>query len=349
MTKYMKILVTGATGLLGSRIIANLVCENGCFVIAYTTNFEKAKKKFENLNIRILAGEELDTFDLNEVDIILNCAYPMNKKGKELVEGLRFIMFVMKKAADSSVRGVINISSQSVYGNTRSESADETDNCSPEDMYALGKYMVEELSEAYLRSIPHINIRMASLLAPELNARFVNKFVMNVIRGEPITVTRGIQHIQFLDVRDAANAISTICTKWDFSFSGVLNVGGDEAYSLMEYAEIVNSVAEKFNIPSLPIKINAMVSNKNTMMKSDKMEKLFAWRPKYSIAETVTTIYDSILHLNKVGGGRSLKQIYFPIKSGTLPGGRLHEECVNYWCNRYNRKAIAENSPFRVR
>lgn len=299
----MNIFITGATGLLGSHIVERLAAHDGISITAHSTNREKALRQFFNANMKIVIGEEIDKLKLDAFDIILNCAYPMNKKGKELTEGLSFIETLMKRAAAAPVKGFINISSQSVYGNTRDAVATEDDICAPEDIYALGKLMIERLSDVYLEGIPHLNIRLASLLAPELKARFVNKFIEDIIAGKGISVAGGSQRIQFMDIKDATDAISLICTDWDYRYSGPLNVGGTTAFSLKEYAEMANRVAVSKGISATPVTYNELISNKNTMMDSGKMMEIFGWKPHCSIEDTISNIFDAMPDFFVCGGG----------------------------------------------
>lgn len=299
----MNILITGSSGLLGSQIVKKLTKNKGCSVIACTTNVKKAEERFRGLNCEIVSGQDLAARDFQTVDLIINCAYPMNKKGAELADGLDFIIEIMKKAAGAPIKGFINISSQSVYGNGRTSIASEESPVAPEDLYALGKYMAEQIADACLKSVPHIHVRLASLLSPELKVRFVNRFVSDVICGKPISAALGEQHIQFLDVRDAVNAICEICLSWKYDFSGVLNVGGEDAYSIYEIAEMVNEVADELGIMTGPIRAADTIGNKNTRMNSKKMTRMFSWRPEHSMRGTIRTIFETELCSDKVGGG----------------------------------------------
>lgn len=133
-------------------------------------------------------------------DLVIICAFPMNKKGEELATGLQFIEQVLQISAEASVQRFINISTQSVYGSNRKQAASGDTPIAPDDFYSVGKYMVEMLTDAYLKNIPHLNVQLASLLAPEKDTRFVNKFIDQVIGEKPISVATGEQNIQFLDV-----------------------------------------------------------------------------------------------------------------------------------------------------
>lgn len=238
------VLITGASGFLGMELLRQLLAQERYRVIASTNSAEKLISAFGAGRIEIVGREELLSKRLAGQDILcaINCAYPRNKSGFEMAEGLGYIENVLRWIAHSRIRALINISSQSVYDPTRSCAASE--DCAPclTTPYAVGKYMTERLVDALCEQIPHTSLRMSSLIGPGFNQRIVNRFTEKALKLEPLLVKCSPQRFGFLDCQDAAGAILSLLETNSSAWKAVYNVGSSKGYTLEDIVQTIERV-----------------------------------------------------------------------------------------------------------
>ena len=83
--------------------------------------------------------------DLKPEDIIIHCAFARKSRGDLLVRSFEYTREVVNKSIRGHIRGFVNISSQSVYGNYADRPWTEQDELNPEYLYAIAKAASEEL------------------------------------------------------------------------------------------------------------------------------------------------------------------------------------------------------------
>ena len=301
-----KVAITGASGFLGRNLIPALLD------IAEEVIAISSKNRDELLEVCGIGVNPTEFIVLNNTDIegikreiqnadrLINCAFPRGKDGKAYAQGLRFIADVFKIANDSNVEAVINISSQSVYSQYRTKPATEETPVCLETKYAVAKYATELLVEAYCQNCYYTNIRLASLIGPGFDQRVVNKLVYKVLTGETLYIKENSSLYGYLDVRDAAKAVSDLCCNSSISkLSDVYNVGSYRAYSLTEIAEcILSCMQQQYSeslLPSIRIEKVDQLST-NSMISSANFMKLTGWSQEFMLEDTV----NSILNRSKI-------------------------------------------------
>lgn len=284
------IALTGAGGFLGREILRQgALCENVHW-IAMTSSCAR-KKNTERVEYQPRAYIFSPDFRERQIDCLINCAYPRNSAGDEVARGLRYIERALESAAQSRCAAVINISSQSVYGAAREEIAREDTPLVLDSAYAVGKLATEMLTEHICRSIPHTNLRMASLIGPGFDQRIVNKLMAAVLEGKDIRLTRNERRFGFLDVEDAAGVILALCRTDSAKWENVYTVGNSRAYSLEEiFAHIRDVLSQGGEIVTEPAV--AMNEEKGTSAVSgEKLERLTGFAPRCTLGQSVEKIY----------------------------------------------------------
>ena len=183
--KNKSILVTGATGLIGSNIIKALLYYNCHFngnikIYANVRNINKAKQIFcDYLNVKLLnfvvADISTSNIDIPKVDFIIHCA--SNTVSKDFVtkpvETIETLIYgtnnVLKLAKKNKVSAFIYVSSMESYGsiNNETEFTNENDSgyintMSVRSCYSEGKRLAECLCASYVSEYG-LNIRVARL------------------------------------------------------------------------------------------------------------------------------------------------------------------------------------------
>ena len=243
-----RLIITGAGGFLGCNVVKG-VLEEGFFdeVIAITLGADQMKNRFqEGDRLKIFEADAISigAVKLQESDVILNCAYPRAMKGADVTLGLDYVESVFQSAANAHVKGIMNISSQSVYDPQRKDPATEADIPVLTDEYAVGKYCMEMLLRDVCKDIPYTNIRLASLIGPGFDVRVPNKMVKNAFEKHVISVVKNDQHFGYLDIEDAVCGLTKLLRIEPKQWKKVYNLGGSRTYSLVEIAQCIISQME---------------------------------------------------------------------------------------------------------
>jgi nucleoside-diphosphate-sugar epimerase len=294
------VLITGAGGILGQQLIAQLIDIGRYQMIAVTSQADYYSKQFhKNKLIRFYNSGNLEGSRLpfHETDVVIHCAFARTNSEPELADSLHFAQQVFAEAFDNNCH-VINISSRSVYGQNPNTPWNETTPVEPDSYYALAKFNCELLLQASFRSnlnVFHTNIRLAGLVGPNLDARMVNKFITRSLTGEPLMIKGGNQQFAYLDVRDAASGIIALLNKNPQNWKPIYNLGYIRSYTIKEIAETVAVVAPRFNCPEVRIDFEKT----NEMLYAELDSTLFysdtGWQPQYDMVAIAENIFRSMI------------------------------------------------------
>lgn len=249
-----KIVVTGASGFLGSHLVERLKDNDRYIVYALSSRPDELKDKIGGAAVEYLYKDavmcEQAPAILNDA-IVVNCAYPRNSTGTAIADGLKYIQGFFEAAVENKTTAIINISSQSVYSQQRAEAATEETPVCLESPYAVGKYAVELMLESICKgsNTKYTNLRMASLIGPGFDQRIVNRFATKLLHDETITVVKQPKRMGFLDVEDAVSAILAITDVSVSSWKPVYNVGNGNGYTVEEiYNAVVSELKNRIEV-----------------------------------------------------------------------------------------------------
>lgn len=286
----MKVAITGASGFLGKEIIRLLLSKENNTIIAFTSQKVVLKDFFRNKNLIIYDRHNFRNGQLNNVDVLLNCAFPRNNDGTQMALGLAYIKEVLQTSVEAGVKKVINISSQSVYSQKKDTPASENSNLSLDSLYAVGKYASELLTNTICSHIIHTNIRLASLIGPHFDQRVVNKMVDSALKYRKITILDGVQKFGFMDIVDAAKAIVHVMESDSNELDEVYNLGISSGYSLEDIANCIKS-----NFALKGIYINIDKSSNNVYVNSEVDNKKYCNKFGELITAPIEKTIDKII------------------------------------------------------
>ena len=302
-----KILVTGGAGFIGSHLCERLVAR-GDDVICLDNFFTGAKSNVAHLlkadNFELLRHDV--TFPLYvEVDEIYNLACPASpvhyqydpvQTTKTSVHGAINMLGLAKRTNAK----ILQASTSEVYGDpeVHPQTEDYKGNVNPigpRACYDEGKRCAETLFFDYHRQ-HQLNIRICRIfntygprMHPE-DGRVVSNFIMQALRGEPITLYGdGSQTRSFCFVDDLVEAMIRLMDAEDVN-TGPMNLGNPGEYTIRQLAE---TIAEMTNSKS-EIIYKPLPEDDPTQRCPDigLAKKVLGWEPTIQLREGLKRTID---------------------------------------------------------
>lgn len=286
----MNILITGAGGFLGTHLLTNLQGSEHR-IYALTSKKEEIKNKFGFCKVFSIREWENNQFPISEIDIVVHCAFARaNKGGKNIAKSLSFSSDLFRKFIRKKVKGIINISTQEVYGEEKTPWTEKIAN--PKTVYGVTKYFSElHLKKLAASSMTTVtNIRLAGLLGIETENRMVNKFIKNVVLGKPIKILDGQLLFSQLDIRDAVWGIISLVDVPLSKWKGTYNLGFIKSYYIDEIAEIVKKIGKRFDY-----EVEILREPSEMIIKAEMDSTVFykdtGWTPEYDMKRIIEFIF----------------------------------------------------------
>jgi len=299
----MKILLTGATGFIGSHIAENLV-KKGHLVYAVCrnqSNFDKCNQ-FKNqviwLNqdikgwMKELEGVELDQFIHTAWTGVT--AAERNDWSLQLTN-FTFSKLMIDMAIRLNAKKLICLGSQAEYGLYNYKVTEEH---VPEPTDAYGA--VKLLTLYYLQNVASKNdlvwywLRIFSIIGENENKSWLLSQVMDkLLSDEEIELTPGEQFYDYLYIADFIHALNQIIT-CNSDISAVYNICSGRPVKIKQ---LLLLVAEKLeaNITALKFGATSYRTNQNMYMvgSPERFETMFGQQELYSLDEIIVNITNS--------------------------------------------------------
>lgn len=327
----MKILITGANGLIGSYLY-NKYKEMGHVVVG-VDNFSNSYKKD---NTDILEGDcenlELMNKLCSGVDIIYHCACIAREGFSNFapvaITKSVFVpsVVVATAAINNNVKRIYNFTSMARYGRLPCPFSEDMIP-SGVDPYGVSKIAAENvfniLSEIYNFEIVHIcphNVFGINTRWDDITRGVINIFIVQALKNEPLIIHNdGNQRRSFSFVEDAFSFAEQLLD-CKVENKECFNVGpdSDDTYlSINELADFIINEIKSSSIKKHIIKINDV---KEAKCSSDKIRNRFGWESKVNV-------YDEIRKM--IVYAKSLKLT--PLKNDDRFPVEIDKFCPNNW------------------
>lgn len=288
----MSILITGADGFLGGKIIQKILEETDFDVIGLTLSIDYVKAMLERENLTQsdhLTFLTNDSFLKSEstnwkIDGAVHLAFSRRMQpAADIASSIPFAADIFHKLMDCGANRVINMSSQGIYGNT-SEVRTEYTPPAPVTQYAMAKYAVEVLFDDIMWDCPHHTNFRLDLVAQSQN---VLKGLCKSAKEGKLILRGGKQVFSFIDAEDVPGAVVAMLKAegdWDKAY----NVGWSRRrYTLLELADIISDVTEKCGYKKPKIELTKDDTIIWAGMDSTKFMEKTGWRPKIKLEDTL--------------------------------------------------------------
>ncbi len=320
------VLVTGATGLLGSQIVKTLLCLNrkhlaNIKVYAWARNEHKAKKIFGDLlgldTMNLIIADIVDFPELpRKMDYIIHTAsatssqYFVTHPVETIMTALAGTQNVLSLARELNIKSFLYLSSLEVYGvpNDAKKLIAENDYgyidpLSIRSSYSEGKRMAECLCASYVSeySLPVKVARLSQTFGPGVeyqDKRVFAEFARCVIEGNDIVLhTPGQTVRSYCYTRDAILALFAILTKGENGQA--YNITNQNTVcSIKEMADLVCSLYPEKKISvqmDIPEDISALGYNPELVIKLDNARVCaLGWKPSVNLPDSLRRMISSM-------------------------------------------------------
>ena len=274
--KNKTILITGATGLLGSNAVKRLLPDNK--IIALSRNENKLKELFKehlnNPNFQYIAQDISSPIEIDEpIDIILHAAgaiagevirnYPVDIMLPNIIGTKNCLDFLLEQEKSIGKKGrIVLFSSATVYKNitdkdivVTEEDTEFTDKItSPISAYSQSKRCVEALGLAYFRQY-NLDVLIARFSYVFGYTKFYPNtafydFIKKALNGENIILNgSGYEKRDNIYVEDAISGLIEICKNGVAGEAYNISSGGKNGHfaGIDEIAELIAKAANKLN------------------------------------------------------------------------------------------------------
>ena len=302
-----RVLVTGGAGFIGAHLCRRLV-DDGCDVLCVDNFYTGTRDNIADLlgNPRFELMRHDVTFALFvEVDEIYNLACPASpvhyqldpvQTTKTSVHGAINMLGLAKRVRAK----ILQASTSEVYGDPTEHPQTEAywgnvNPIGPRACYDEGKRCAETLFFDYFRQ-HKLRIKVARIFntyGPYMHpndGRVVSNFVMQALRGEPITLYGdGTQTRSFCYVSDLVDGLIRLMNS-DDDVTGPINLGNPNEITVREIAEIiVRACGSQARISFQPLPADDPRQRRPDITKA---RQILGWTPSVALADGLPPTID---------------------------------------------------------
>ena len=298
----MRILITGACGYQGTKLIPLLLSKKHKVTAIDTQWFGNKLKKNKNLKNYKKNILDIKKNDLKEIDVIIHLASIANDPMGDLDKNLTWevsclgTMQLLELAVKNKVKKFIYASSASVYGVKKEKKVIETLSLKPISTYNKAKMIAEKTILSYSNKIDVTIVRPATVCGVSPRMRFdlsVNMMAYQAIKNKKMTVFGGQQTRPNIHIDDLLDLYQFFLKK-NRKFNGIFNAGF-ENLKIIEIAKKVKKI--------IPAEIKIFKNNidiRDYRLDSSKLLSL-GFKPKKNVGDAIREIKEHYgKNINKV-------------------------------------------------
>jgi dTDP-glucose 4,6-dehydratase len=304
--KFNKIFITGGAGFIGSHVSEAFFNNfEGSEIIILDKLTYAGNKKFlssiiNSKRVKFIKGDilEINKYKkfLKNCDLAVNIAAeshvdnsflsPLNFAKNNTLGAHTFFLECIK----NNVKKILHMSTDEVYGEKTSGSANEKQTLNPTNPYSASKAAAELLINSYKYTYKKeiLIVRANNIYGiRQYPEKLISRSIVNLIRNKPMTVHGNGKNIRFyLSANDLANALVILVKKKN---NGIYNIGSSFCEKniniVKKICKLLNKDPKKFVIYTK----DRLYNDKRYSISSKKIMRL-GWKPKSNLMEDLPTM-----------------------------------------------------------
>lgn len=292
------VLVTGATGFLGSHIVRRLVAKGYEVAAAYRPPSDRWRLtglpcKIQWVPLDLGDGTSIRlALRATQPNVVIHCAaYGMNYSEQSYEEGIKInisgTQLLLQRSAEAGVRRFIHSGSCFEYGN-KPLPVSEEEVLEPISMYGVTKVastlLVNQLSKAL--DLPSVVVRPFGIYGPaDRSDKFVPRVIRACLSREAIELSGGEQIRDYSYVADAVSLYVGLIEAEEFPSGEIVNLAGGHPVPLRRIGEIIARSMDGQNMlkwGALPYRPDEI---RNLTAQTDKAKRLLGWYATTSLED----------------------------------------------------------------
>ncbi len=289
--KDKKILITGASGLLGSHLLDSLVGSSATIRIVTRLPITGQKGKVSVL-VGDIRGDFLASKAIQDIDIVFHLAALVNvdRSISEPFEALSTNVMGTVKLLESARKQnkpphIIFPSSTNIYGIPKKEKLTENYPIAPLDPYSTSKAAADLICQTYIKTynLPITILRVSTLYGPRQQlTQFIPKVISQGLSNQILRLGFLNAYRDFCYVKDAVEAFALAGVASDDSYQ-VFNISTGVSTSLTDIVEKISKFLGK------KLEINGKGDHRSNeitfpfVIDNSKARSVLKWKPNYDV------------------------------------------------------------------
>ena len=294
-----KFFITGGAGFIGSHICEKIfnIYSNSQIVILdkltyagnllFLENIIKSKRiKF--INADIIDYKKYDKY-LKNSDVVINVAAESHVD-RSFENSLLFTKtntlgahILIQKSFEHNIKKIVHVSTDEVYGEIKTGSANELSQLNPTNPYSASKAAAEIIINSYrfFAKEKIITVRGNNIYGTrQFPEKLIPTCIYNLLTGRKIKINGDGSNVRcFLSVYDFIDAILLLIKK---KTNGIYNVGNHHEYHNLEVAKLICNLLGKNIKKEIKFVKDRPFNDKRYSINTEKIKKI-GWRPKKNL------------------------------------------------------------------
>lgn len=255
----MNFLIAGATGLIGQKLVNELLQDKSNYIIVLTRDIDKAKNRLPLQNKNITFTDYKTGWKEDKIDIVINLAgtpigkLPWSKNQRQKILNSRLLStdYIYIRCLQNKIKPKlwITISATGYYGNCGSEELDEETVVQPTSFLQQVAEQIESNSKKISNIVDrHCIVRIGIVLTKKhgLLAKILPIFKNN-LGGR---IGNGEQYIPWIHIEDVTRALLFLINQE--TTSGIYNICAPNPCTNKVFAKILTQKLHRLNITTIP-------------------------------------------------------------------------------------------------
>ena len=299
--KNLNVLVTGATGFIGSNLVRSLLQKGAKVSILKRPKSSVWRLKDIIARIKILEADLRDKHRLqlalknsdNRVIFHLAACVKRERSVSLIRENLETNVWgtinLIDCMAKWDIKSFVNTGTCDEYGDNPVPFHEKQREC-PLSPYAASKVAASHYCQMLTRTtaFPIVTLRPFLTYGPyQTGEMLIPDVVTSCLKSQPIKATKGQQTREFHYISDIIDGFLLAATNKK-AIGEIIDLGTGEEYAVKEVVEMIVKLTDyrlKWRLGDLPYRENEMF---HFYCRGEKARKLLKWRPKISFNDGLT-------------------------------------------------------------